>query len=335
MDVSFRFLGAGRGWRPHRGDRSSLRDDLRRPLGLRPGGGFGPAGRRPLRLLRGRDAERRAALPHGDEPGRGRRRGRPLGPGGDAGGGARPAPLHPDQALPDGLGARARAGRDVQRGDRRPPLQPAGQHRAGRARDRLPARLDPGLGRQRRRRRRAPRRRQSAALFYTKLNDGHERRVYAPERHHEIVGQTLALCELRGHAGRSRRRTPSWRPRSELHVEVDEDHNLALITVRAPGADLEAAIARRAPPPLPPPLPRRDLRRPAAGAAGDRPGRRRPRAARGLLRRGLPQPPHATATCCGCSRCTGSESRPTTSPSPRTTGRELLDYVLADLPQAA
>ena len=43
--------------------------------------------------------------------------------------------------------------RDVLRGDRRPPLQPAGQHRARRARDRLPARLDPGLGRQRRRRR--------------------------------------------------------------------------------------------------------------------------------------------------------------------------------------
>src|SRR6476646_10308172 len=42
-----------------------------------------------------------------------------------------------------------------------------------------------------------PRQRQSAALFYTKLNDGQERRVYAPERHHEIVGQTLALCELR------------------------------------------------------------------------------------------------------------------------------------------
>ncbi len=43
--------------------------------------------------------------------------------------------------------------------------------------------------------------RQSAALFYTKLNDGHERPVYAPERHREIVGQTLELCELRGTLG--------------------------------------------------------------------------------------------------------------------------------------
>jgi serine/threonine-protein kinase RsbW len=40
--------------------------------------------------------------------------------------------------------------------------------------------------------------RQSAALFYTKLNDGHERRVYAPERHRVIVAQTIELCELRG-----------------------------------------------------------------------------------------------------------------------------------------
>jgi serine/threonine-protein kinase RsbW len=83
--------------------------------------------------------------------------------------------------------------------------------------------------------------RQSAALFYTKLNDGHERRVYAPERHHEIVGQTLALCELRG--------TLSVPPpecelaaRSEFEVAVDSDHNLALITVREPGADLETVI---------------------------------------------------------------------------------------------
>jgi hypothetical protein len=84
-------------------------------------------------------------------------------------------------------------------------------------------------------------RRNSAALFYTKLNDGHDRRVYAPERHHEIVGQTLALCELRG--------TLAQPPadfalpeRTEMHVEVDTDHNLALLTVTVPGADLEEVI---------------------------------------------------------------------------------------------
>jgi serine/threonine-protein kinase RsbW len=87
----------------------------------------------------------------------------------------------------------------------------------------------------------APRKRQSAALFYTKLNDGHERPVYAPERHREIVGRTLALCELRG----SLAEPPAdveLEERTELHVEVDAAHNLALITVHAPGADLEVVI---------------------------------------------------------------------------------------------
>jgi hypothetical protein len=84
--------------------------------------------------------------------------------------------------------------------------------------------------------------RQSAALVYMKLNDGHERSVYAPARHREIVAQTIELCELRGTvtdppAGAA----PA--ERTELHVEVDHDHNLALLTVLEPGADLEEAIA--------------------------------------------------------------------------------------------
>ena len=84
--------------------------------------------------------------------------------------------------------------------------------------------------------------RQSAALFYTKLNDGHERPVYAPERHHGIVGQTLELCELRG----TLTEPPAGAElteRTDLHVAVDSDHNLALITVHVPGEDLEAAVA--------------------------------------------------------------------------------------------
>jgi hypothetical protein len=85
-------------------------------------------------------------------------------------------------------------------------------------------------------------RRQSAALFYTKLNDGHEREVYAPKHHHDVIRQTLELCELRG--------TPADPPaaatipaRTDLHVEIDEDHNLALLTAREPGADLETVVA--------------------------------------------------------------------------------------------
>lgn len=84
--------------------------------------------------------------------------------------------------------------------------------------------------------------RQSAALLYNKLNDGHERSVYAPERHREIVGQTLELCELRGTLADPPDEA-TLPKRTELHVEIDEDHNLALLTVHVPGADLEEAIA--------------------------------------------------------------------------------------------
>lgn len=85
-------------------------------------------------------------------------------------------------------------------------------------------------------------RRQSAALFYTKLNDGHEREVYAPPRHREIVGRTLELCELRGTLAEPAAGT-ALPERTELHVEVDADHNSALLTVHRPGADLETVVA--------------------------------------------------------------------------------------------
>jgi len=84
--------------------------------------------------------------------------------------------------------------------------------------------------------------RQSAALFYTKLNDGHERPVYAPERHRRIVDQTLELCELRGTLAEPPA-DAELAERTELHVAVDSDHNLALITVHVPGVDLETAVA--------------------------------------------------------------------------------------------
>jgi len=86
-----------------------------------------------------------------------------------------------------------------------------------------------------------PRRRQSAALFYAKLNDGHERPVYAPERHFEIVARTVELCGLRGTLVEP---PPDFAlpERTELAVAVDRDHNLALITVPVPGADLEQAL---------------------------------------------------------------------------------------------
>lgn len=83
--------------------------------------------------------------------------------------------------------------------------------------------------------------RQSAALFYAKLNDGHERPVFAPPRHREIVARTIELCELRGELA-DPPADAELPERTELHVEVDSDHNLALLTVIAPGADLEQAV---------------------------------------------------------------------------------------------
>jgi hypothetical protein len=84
--------------------------------------------------------------------------------------------------------------------------------------------------------------RQSAALLYLKLNDGHEREVYAPERHRAIVDQTLELCQLRG-ALADPPAGCELAERTGMHVEIDSDHNLALITVHVPGADLEQVIA--------------------------------------------------------------------------------------------
>jgi hypothetical protein len=83
--------------------------------------------------------------------------------------------------------------------------------------------------------------RQSAALFYTKLNDGHQRAVYVPPRHREVVARTIRLCELRGMIAEPPAGT-EIPAQSRVHVEVDRDHNLALLTVAEPGADLEQAI---------------------------------------------------------------------------------------------
>ena len=209
------------------------------------------------------------------------------------------------------------AGGHVQRGDRGPPLQPARQHRARRARDRLPARLDPGLG-LKRRRRTERRGRQSAALFYTKLNDGHERaglRARAPPRDRRADPRSVraeghacrAACRRRAggaqRAARRRRRGPQ------------------------PGADHRARSGRRsggggrggATPPLPPRLPRRDLPRPAAGST--RPPPSSPTISRRSASPTRASSPTAaaTATCCACSPCTVPGSRPTTSPSPPST----------------
>jgi hypothetical protein len=84
--------------------------------------------------------------------------------------------------------------------------------------------------------------RQSAALFYTKLNDGRERAVYAPPRHREMIARTLELCELRGRLAQPPA-DAAIPERTALQVDLDEDHNLARVTVTEPGGDLETAVA--------------------------------------------------------------------------------------------
>src|SRR3954469_24858291 len=83
--------------------------------------------------------------------------------------------------------------------------------------------------------------RQSAVLFYTKLNDGHERPVYAPKRHREIVARTIELCELRGGLA-DPPADCELEERSQLQAEIAPAHNRAMTTVHTPGADLEEAI---------------------------------------------------------------------------------------------
>lgn len=111
-----------------------------------------------------------------------------------------------------------------------------GAHETGFLLGWIPASVDNAAADRRRRRR------QSAALFYAKLNDGHERPVYAPERHRDVVRRTLELCELRGTLADPPAGV-ELRERTELQVEIDAEHNLALITAHAPGADLEAVVA--------------------------------------------------------------------------------------------
>lgn len=84
--------------------------------------------------------------------------------------------------------------------------------------------------------------RQSAALLYLKANDGHERPVFAPQRHREIIATILETCRLRGVLAEP---PPATRlpARTELAVDLEPEHNLAILTVTAPGADLEAVVA--------------------------------------------------------------------------------------------
>jgi serine/threonine-protein kinase RsbW len=173
-------------------------------------------------------------------------------------------------------------------------------------------------------------RRQSAALFYTKLNDGLDRPIYAPERHLAIVEQTIELCQLRGTLAEP----PAdfeLAPCTDLHVAVEEDHNLALITVREPGADLEQAVAgerhhlfhRRGLDAVYVDLP---LRTPATAQVADHLERL------GVSYAGVFPNPHADGDVLRMQSLHRVRVKADDIAVASDHGRELLDYVLADLP---
>lgn len=79
--------------------------------------------------------------------------------------------------------------------------------------------------------------RTSAALFYMKTNDGHQRPLYAPDRHRDVVAELVSTCGLRGAIAVAPDDLEAEGP-SRLHTQVRDDHNIAIVTVEVPGADL-------------------------------------------------------------------------------------------------
>jgi len=83
--------------------------------------------------------------------------------------------------------------------------------------------------------------RQAAALFYLRVNDGHERPLHVPERHRDVVATIVAVCDLRGVVIADPPMAPSP-DESVVHVLDRPDHNLAVLTVEEPGSDLVAVV---------------------------------------------------------------------------------------------
>jgi serine/threonine-protein kinase RsbW len=82
--------------------------------------------------------------------------------------------------------------------------------------------------------------RQSVALFYLKTNDGHERPIYAPDRHADVLRDLVEVTGLRGVVCESGDVPIS--DTTSLTVATRADHNLAIITVTTPGVDLVGAV---------------------------------------------------------------------------------------------
>lgn len=83
-------------------------------------------------------------------------------------------------------------------------------------------------------------RRESVALFYLKTNDGHERPIYAPGRHRDLLHDLVEAAGLRGEVQAPE--AVSLSVETQFTVTTRADHNLAIITVTEPGIDLVDAV---------------------------------------------------------------------------------------------
>ena len=83
--------------------------------------------------------------------------------------------------------------------------------------------------------------RTSAALFFLRMRPGHERMLYAPTRHREIVLETIAICGSRSTIAEvpARADLPAV---SQLSIENDPGDNVAIVMVTQAGEDLTARV---------------------------------------------------------------------------------------------
>jgi hypothetical protein len=88
-------------------------------------------------------------------------------------------------------------------------------------------------------------RRASVVLFYLSTNRGHAHPVYAPPRHRDVVRVLVDRCGFRGGLADAARR---FRPpaHTKVHTTRDEHHNVSVVHVTEAGVDLgDAAAAAR------------------------------------------------------------------------------------------
>jgi len=79
--------------------------------------------------------------------------------------------------------------------------------------------------------------RQSVSLFYLKLNDGPLRSMYVPRRYQEIIGNIIDTSGLHSYLADADHNTviPSS---TKIEIEMKDDHNLTVIHVTQVGLDL-------------------------------------------------------------------------------------------------